>query len=435
MRHTSFKRLLISFLLHLVALDRHGAIDVSQSLKYGSKIYEVLENNTHNSWEFGTAAEVILERFYPSLSVYSTSNKIPLKASPDIVPNEIFDIIDPIMASRKPSSAPRPIIPDGALGDPASLGVAVIVAGMTVGSRPASEQKFQGQQYGEAAQQQLDHLLGSTFKGPHGEFSHRESEFQLWSDAMYMIPPFIAYYGAQTSNITLLQLAYDQIRLYRTAMQDPVTKTWRHILFGQKPVQDPGLWSTGNGWVAAGLMRVLATMQNIRDDTLRSETVAWQVEILSWVLEVINGGFKFQSSDSGLLPNYFAANTTTYDEVAGTALLASAAYRLVSLKPSTASKLPMDSIDRARIQILQKHVDPKTGIVSPVVNPQNMTGPIPLKSTEVSAEAQAFVLLMVSGWEAYQHVQLTGNAPHSTNIFWTFGFFSTILAILILNFM
>lgn len=84
------------------------------------------------------------------------------------------------MASRKPSSAPRPIIPDGALGDPAILGVAMIVAGMTVGSRPASEQKFQGLQYGEAAQQQLDHLLGSTFKGPHGELSHRESEFQLW---------------------------------------------------------------------------------------------------------------------------------------------------------------------------------------------------------------------------------------------------------------
>ncbi|KAH9814594.1 hypothetical protein DFH28DRAFT_1027724 [Melampsora americana] len=433
MRHMSFQRLLISFLLHLVALDRHGAIDVSQSLKYGSKIYEVFENYTHNSWEYGTATQVILERFYPSLSVYSTSNKIPLKPSPNIIPNEIFDIIDPIMTSRKLSSAARPIIPDVSLGDPAGLGVAMIVAGMTVNLRSISEQKFQGQEYGEAAQQQLDYLFQSKFKGTHGEFSQRESELQLWSEVMYMIPPFIAYYGAQTLNITLLQLAYDQIRLYRTAMQDPVTKTWRHILFGDQAAQDPGLWSTGNGWVAAGLMRVFATMQNIRDDSLRSETVAWQVEIISWVLEIINGGFQFQSTASWLLPNYFAANTSTYDDVSGTALLASAAYRLVSLKPSTASKLPMDSIDRARIQILHKHVDLKTGIVSPVVNPQNMTGPIPLKSTEVSAEAQAVVLLMISGWEAYQHVQLGGNAPTLINLSWGFGTLSIILAILIPN--
>lgn len=272
---------------------------------------------------------------------------------------------------------------------------------------------------------------------------------------MYMVPPFLTYYAAQTHNISLLQISYDQCRLYRDMMQDPVTKTWRHILLGDKTVHDEGLWSTGNGWVAAGLMRVFATLQNIRDDGLRAETVAWQVDILSWVLEIINGAFKFQSKETALLPNYYGANDTCKDfylcdvirmppflkflhpkslfspvddDAAGTALMASAAYRLAALKPTMSSKLPMDSVDKARVQILQKHVNYSTGIVSPVVDPQNPVAPTPLQPTNSSAEAQAFVLLMISGWEAYQHVQLGGDTTISTSrTLLLLSFFSAVI--------
>lgn len=127
---------------------------------------------------------------------------------------------------------------------------------------------------------------------------------------MYMVPPFLAYYGAQTSNVTLLQIAYDQCRMYRRLMQDQVTQTWRHVHLGNKTFSDEGLWSTGNGWSAAGLMRVYATLNNLRDDSIRVETVAWKSDIASWVIEIVDGAFKFQSNETQLLPNYYGSNAT-----------------------------------------------------------------------------------------------------------------------------
>lgn len=84
-----------------------------------------------------------------------------------------------------------------------------------------------------------------------------------------------------TNNATLIQLAYDQCRLYRTALRDPSTGLWQHIVLGSW--QDYGIWGTGehstltqkdwtwahplwthagNAWAAAGMIRVLATIQN-----------------------------------------------------------------------------------------------------------------------------------------------------------------------------
>lgn len=70
------------------------------------------------------------------------------------------------------------------------------------------------------------------------------------------VPPpaqFWAYYGLMTRNDTLIQLAYDQIRLYRQSLQDPQTELWRHIYVpGGGSDSDPGLWATGE-FAEAGL--------------------------------------------------------------------------------------------------------------------------------------------------------------------------------------
>ena len=64
-----------------------------------------------------------------------------------------------------------------------------------------------------------------------------------------MGPPFLAYYGAVTQNQTLLQMAYDNCRLYRDALiQDgPTGKLWAHIYSeDNQNFTDQGLWATGN---------------------------------------------------------------------------------------------------------------------------------------------------------------------------------------------
>jgi rhamnogalacturonyl hydrolase YesR len=48
-----------------------------------------------------------------------------------------------------------------------------------------------------------------------------------------MAPPFLAYYGAATCNATLLEIAYNQAKQYRTILQDGKIKVWKHIVSGQ----------------------------------------------------------------------------------------------------------------------------------------------------------------------------------------------------------
>lgn len=61
-----------------------------------------------------------------------------------------------------------------------------------------------------------------------------------------MAPPFIAYFGAlqnDSGGLAILQIAYDQIRLYRDALFDQDVSLWRHIANGSSV--DAGHWGTG----------------------------------------------------------------------------------------------------------------------------------------------------------------------------------------------
>ncbi|WAQ87095.1 hypothetical protein PtA15_7A826 [Puccinia triticina] len=78
---------------------------------------------------------------YPDLSVYLTRRKLPLTADegPIEPPQLMLDLIDPILAWRDPLKLVL-VDGDGAAGDPASLGVAVLVAAAATsnGNPPSS---------------------------------------------------------------------------------------------------------------------------------------------------------------------------------------------------------------------------------------------------------------------------------------------------------
>lgn len=115
------------------------------------------------------------------------------------------------------------------------------------------------------------------------------------SDFVYMVPPFIAYYGALQSDKDLLLEAYNQCRLYRDALQDPSPQlgipTWRHIVQGS--FQDNTHWATGNGWAAAGMMRVLATFNH---SSFGSELRKEQANLVDWIDEILVTSWKYQVS-------------------------------------------------------------------------------------------------------------------------------------------
>jgi len=107
-----------------------------------------------------------------------------------------------------------------------------------------------------------------------------------------MAPPFLAYFGAfdqGDSKIWLLQAAYDQCRLYRNHLQDPDTRLWRHIVLGTGV--DEQLWATGNGWAAAGMLRVL---QTLRSSDVSQLFLAQQQDLLEWTEEIVNASWRYQ---------------------------------------------------------------------------------------------------------------------------------------------
>lgn len=70
----------------------------------------------------------------------------------------------------------------------------------------------------------------------------------LRADSVYMVPPFLAYYGALkdgNEKSDLIKEAVNQIRLYRAALRDD-GGLWRHVTFGSW--EDDTHWATGNSF-------------------------------------------------------------------------------------------------------------------------------------------------------------------------------------------
>ena len=119
---------------------------------------------------------------------------------------------------------------------------------------------------------------------------------------MYMVPPFLAYYGVTVQNISLLQEACTQISLYRNYLRDTTANgLWKHIQLGSYGA-DNGHWSTGdpfllpsqvqltnltgNAWAAAGMIRVLGTIQKSQYADL---LITQQKNLAAWIQEIHNG--------------------------------------------------------------------------------------------------------------------------------------------------
>ncbi|EGG11283.1 uncharacterized protein MELLADRAFT_90740 [Melampsora larici-populina 98AG31] len=363
--------------------------------------YEVLGRISNHSWEYGTYAEVMVQLEGDSeLSVFAPNVSLPLPITPNPKlwqPKPLFKLVDSILAKRL-SNATTIIEADGAAADPASLGVPLLVLD-NASKRASKKPKYD---YLKIAQEQYDHLINKVPKDTNGAISQRESEVQYWSDFLHMVPPFLAYVGAINSNFAILENSYLQCKYYRDVLRDGDTGTFRHILKGS--FNDTGLWSTGNGWAAAGMMRVRQTMEAVSNQELKGKLTKMQTDLETWIAEIIVGSYKFQSSESRLLPNYYDKKAEdTYDEVSGTALLAATAYRLVNLNHEFKSILPMHKIEEARKTILEKHLDPKTGSVSTVVDPLDWNAKAPYDGSpgKQSPEAQAFVILMHTAWKVY----------------------------------
>jgi hypothetical protein len=92
------------------------------------------------------------------------------------------------------------------------------------------------------------------------------------SDFLYMVPPFLAYYGVITRNRTMVGEAYKQVKLYRQYLRDPSQGLWRHIVLGtslDEPPNDPGFWATGGLLLILGKIKLTLLLGRERVGSIR----------------------------------------------------------------------------------------------------------------------------------------------------------------------
>jgi rhamnogalacturonyl hydrolase YesR len=207
-----------------------------------------------------------------------------------------------------------------------------------------------------------------------------------------MVPPFIAYFAVferGDTKTTLLQDAYDQCRLYRRYLQDSATKLWKHIQVG--PAPDENLWATGNGWAAAGMLRVL---QTIRNSDVNGRFLDQQRDLLHWIEEIVKASWDHQTS-AGALRNVINESDSFVD-TAATALIASVTFRLAVLKEDNSTYIHNAN---AAYDFVHRNID-DDGWLRNTVNP--LTFYTPSEPNEASPEGQSFVLLLEAARRDFQ---------------------------------
>nr|GAT47980.1 predicted protein [Mycena chlorophos] len=358
-----------------------------------------------HSWEFGTATEALLELDTPKYSVFGPSPFPVPTLDPSTVPALAYAQAKIVIGTGANGLSNG----DGAVGDPASLGVGAIMLGKT------------NQTFADAAASEIEYIVGTAPRWVNGAISQRTDVAELWADWMYMAPPFIAFYAADSDNATLLETAYVQcglqreVLLYLSNSSEPSPAgtsssggRWEHIVGPQSA--DPGHWSTGNGWAAAGMTRVLATVMKAPV----AQTASWQAQAISdltsWIKEILDGAiaspFDLTQGGSGLLRNYLddiSGDGHGFGEISGSSLLASVAYRMAVLAPETFGS---DSEYIAFAEGIRKtlgsdddsgapHIT-ANGTATPAVNPLGWQDTNPY--TAGSPEGNNFVVQLYSAW-------------------------------------
>lgn len=207
-----------------------------------------------------------------------------------------------------------------------------------------------------------------------------------------MVPPFLAYYAVGTGNLDIMKEALRQGVLYRDMLgtppsgNDSAAGIWKHIVGPQ--TADNGLWSTGNGWAAMGIMHVLAIAKHSGWEPVLKAEIATLKSVVKDILDAVIRVDKAEPNEP-LLRNYLN-DTSWFGELSGTTLLAATAYRAVELDSETFGKGYVDWADEKRVAV-ETRIDPETGVLAPVINPLGWGD---RKPAVESPEAQSFGIML-----------------------------------------
>lgn len=156
---------------------------------------------------------------------------------------------------------------DPGVTDPASNGEAVLMAWKETGDN----------KYKIAADAMYSYLKNTDHKTKDGILHHVTYAKQVWSDASFMAPPFLALMGDFHESVK-------QIEGFRKYLMDPEKKLYYHIwdetenAFARKL-----FWGGGNGWTAAAIAKIINLLPAYHED-LKEKMVQYGKELIDGCL-------------------------------------------------------------------------------------------------------------------------------------------------------
>ncbi|KIW46483.1 uncharacterized protein PV06_02153 [Exophiala oligosperma] len=366
---------------------------------------------TSRSWELGTLTQALLELEAPELTVFA-SNPFPEGQIPPVVQPDNVRALKYARSNIWTNHSHLLFNGEGSPADPASLGIAALLLG------------GHDQTYSDAARRQAEYLMFNATRLHINQtnlaISHRDEPPELWGDFIYMVPPFLAYYGAVNHDLYPLQEAVRQCQLYNDVLETDIVLEsgkicrglWRHIVSGPAELpsgvccSDSNVWLTSNAWAVAGMTRVLATVLKWSPPATSSINLTAYDDFVGAtkdvLINIINSMLtctiaQGRDMSSGLLRNYLDGRARlpaadAFGDTAGTALMAAAVCRLAVLFPGLFAASDILHWADANWYAVIKHID-KSGIVGPVADVSNVPSKVPVRQT---SEGQSMALLMYS---------------------------------------
>lgn len=252
---------------------------------------------------------------------------------------------------------------DPGVTDPASNGEAVLFAYKETGD----------EKYKNAANAMYYYLKNTAPKTGDGILHHVTYAKQVWSDASFMAPPFLALMGD-------FDEAVKQIEGFRKYLLNPEKKMYYHIWDESKNDYARKLcWGGGNGWTAAAIAKII--------NLLPKEKESHRTKLIAFGKEVINGCTAYMRPDG--LYHDIVDDSSTFVETNLAQMLAFAIYTGVKAGwLGTDYKVKADKMRQGARAKLDKY-----GII------QGACGSPNFDRSGTSTEAQSFFIMMESAFK------------------------------------
>jgi len=245
---------------------------LSEDARRLERVFRALLSCQRSSWEQGVAAQALLE-WHLSPQCASLSDAF----SREVLLDYLYGFAHDAIVRQAPDGRLAVCLNGTGSSDPGAVDPCCVGEAFYYLSEMENvdQERFKG-----AVHRMLDFILKECPRAPVGPpdavgqtnqllLSHRVDVVEIWSDAVYMLPSFLAasaVYSLRHDKTPIadvashVRMSLEQIILASRALQAP-SGEWSHIYSMEKQgLKRKAFWGVGNGWVCAGIVRVFRTM-------------------------------------------------------------------------------------------------------------------------------------------------------------------------------